>query len=60
MTSVINAPSDNETLEDYFKPLIHANEFVNPKNAEPCIVIICVVIKVYDEISLLYKKFSTT
>ena len=48
--------TENETLEDYFKPLIHANEFINPKNAELCIIIICAIIKVYDEIALLYKK----
>lgn len=48
--------SENETLEDYFKPLIHANEFIKPKNTELCIVIICAVIKVYDKIALLYKK----
>ena len=48
--------TDNDSLEDYLKPLIHANEFINPKNTETCIVIICAVIKIYDEMAKLYKK----
>jgi hypothetical protein len=48
--------TENEVLEDYFKPLIHANEFIKPKNTDECIVIVCAIIKIYDDITLFYGK----
>lgn len=42
--------TDCEFLEDYFKPIIHANEFIKPKNVSFCIAIVCAVISQFNNL----------
>jgi hypothetical protein len=39
--------TDCDLLEDYLKPIIHASDFIKPKNVNLCICIICAIISQY-------------